>query len=263
MIDCMKHKQNHEYGYNVQAQIDYTKLSPNWYLPARYYYQRIPLDATHHLSLIVLDTSPCISDYRGEDKSKWDPCMTKYPTCSIFNTDDDFEGTCLFHANILGESCSTQYSWLQTTLQGVPREDWLVVVGHHPLDEVDVHDFASVIQQHGFSLYLNGHTHLMNQYMLNGAGAYVTTGAGSMVPTVDQTQGRTLLKVTGESVPTTAHGQSYTTVCTNVVAGFTAHSFNADFTQLTTTFYNNKGGVVNQFVSDRHGVWTAEAGACQ
>ncbi len=258
----MHFPQNHEYGYNVDAQIQYTKLSNSWFIPERYYTQRIHMDGSHYLSLIVLDTSPCVQDYRSNDVNLWDPCFTKYPTCSVMNTDDDFEGPCKFHENILSQNCMAQYNWLQSTLMGIPRDDWLVVVGHHPIDEVDVKDFTSLLQQRGFSLYLNGHTHLMNQYTLDGAGAYVTTGAGSMVNTADQQHPKTLLKTQGKAVPTATYGHSYQSICTNVVAGFTAHSFNSDFTELTTTFYNNLGGIVNQFTSDKNGVWTAAPGAC-
>ena len=68
------------------------KLSDNhWYMPDRYYSTRIQLDATHFMSLIVLDTSPCVSNYRRDNQSHWDPCSTQYPTCSLRNTDDDFE----------------------------------------------------------------------------------------------------------------------------------------------------------------------------
>lgn len=237
-------------------------MSKTWFIPERYYTQRIHLEGSHYLSLIVLDTSPCVSGYRSDNVSLWDPCFTKYPTCSIMNTDDDFEGPCKFHENILSQNCIAQYNWLQSTLMAVPRDDWLVVVGHHPIDEVDVKDFTSLIQNRGFALYLNGHTHLMNQYTLDGAGSYVTTGAGSMVPTVDQQHPVTAQKVQGTPSLKSAYEHTYQTICTNKVAGFTAHTFNEDFTQLTTTFYNNAGGIVNQFTSDKNGVWTAEPTAC-
>jgi hypothetical protein len=92
------------------------------------------------------------------------------------NTDDDFEGPCMFHQNIMAQSCVTQYNWLQSTLMGIPRDDWLIVVGHHTIEEVNVKDFAHLLQQRGFSMYLNGHVHALNQYMIDGQGTYVTTG---------------------------------------------------------------------------------------
>jgi len=103
----------------------------------------------------------------------------------VNSDNDDFEGPCKFHENIVAQSCSVQYNWLQATLFGIPTEDWLVVVGHHPIDEVNVKDFTTLLQQRGFSIYLNGHTHLLNQYTIDGAGAYVTTGAGAMGKEID------------------------------------------------------------------------------
>ena len=69
---------NHEYGYNVTAQVDYGKINKNWILPDRYYSTRILVDSDTltYISLIVLDTSPCISDYRGTNPSYYDPCST-------------------------------------------------------------------------------------------------------------------------------------------------------------------------------------------
>ena len=34
---------------------------------------------------------------------------------------------------------------------------------------MDVEDFVTPMQKHGFDLYLNGHTHLLNQYSIGGA----------------------------------------------------------------------------------------------
>ena len=65
-------------------------------------------------------------------------------------------GQCQFHQNILSQDCTTQFNWLKTTLNSVPSSDWLIIVGHHPVDEIDVEDFTSLIQQRGFSIYLNG-----------------------------------------------------------------------------------------------------------
>jgi tartrate-resistant acid phosphatase type 5 len=265
---------NHEYGYNVQAQIDYTDISDTWYLPARYYTKRIRLSSSQYASLLFLDTSPCISDYRSNNPDYWDPCMTEYPTCSqTSNADDDFEGPCQFHENILSQSCSDQYNWLKSTLANdIPSSDWLFVIGHHPIDECDVNDLTTLIQNHGFSLFLNGHTHSMNQYTIDGKGAYITTGAGSMVSTADQSHPITAAKrdglpVTeeirrnrGSSTKQTANssslfpaGHSYQTVWSLTIAGFTLHSFNSDFTELTTRFIDYEGNTVHSFVVNKQG----------
>ena len=63
---------NHEYGYNVQAQIDLAKLSlkPKWVMDGRYYTRRMKLgDSSQHASFIFLDTSACVSAYRSSDSS--------------------------------------------------------------------------------------------------------------------------------------------------------------------------------------------------
>ena len=59
----------------------------------------------------------------------------------------------------------------------------MIVVGHHPADEIDVQDFTTAMQEHGFDLYLNGHAHTLTHYAVDGNDAYVTTGAGAMVDT--------------------------------------------------------------------------------
>lgn len=232
-------------------------------MPDRYYTTRIQLDASHYMSLIVLDTSPCVSNYRRDNQSHWDPCSTQYPTCSLRNTNDDFEGPCKFHENILGQNCATQYQWLQATLMGIPRDDWLVIVGHHPIDECDVRDLTSLIQNRGFGIYLNGHTHTMQQYTIDGKGSYVTTGAGSMVNTTDQTHEMSLLKLSGESYSTqkvsarsNANNHVFTSVCKQTVAGFTTHTFNSDFTTLTTQFVGYTGTILNEIVTNRDGSFT-------
>ena len=34
----------------------------------------------------------------------------------------------------------------------MPKSDWLIIVGHHPADEIDVEDFVSAMTSHGFAL---------------------------------------------------------------------------------------------------------------
>eukprot|EP00606_Chrysophyceae_sp_TOSAG23-5_P001134 GSChrysophyteH2.ASY1.ANO1.423.1 assembled CDS len=110
---------NHEYGYNSQAEIDYAMINDRWIMPSRYYTRRILASdgnttvtaGAPHITFIFLDTSPCIRGYRQDNPANWDPCSTMFPTCSPGATDDDFEGPCNFHANILEQSCDDQYTW--------------------------------------------------------------------------------------------------------------------------------------------------------
>lgn len=228
------------------------------------------------MTLLVVDTSPCISDYRETNQKYWDPCSTTYPTCSLDSTNDDFEGPCQFHDNILAQNCTAQFEWLQATVAAIPADDWLVVVGHHPLQQVDVEDFGSLLQARGFSLYLNGHSHTMAQYVVDGTGAYVTTGAGAMISTPDQAHPLTSIMVEGgnisvaqwkQFIKSKLHdidgksatlpnmlGHSYTTLFNNKTAGFTTHTFNEDFTTLTTNYVSYTGVIIHSFVVNKAGV---------
>lgn len=250
---------NHEYGYNVSAQLDYATMNPKWIIDDRYYSRRMEAttsSSSANISFIFLDTSPCVTGYRASNPANYDPCSTSYPTCSIDATDDDFEGPCEFNANILTQNCTAQYDWFVQELDAADENDWLVVVGHHPLDEVTYHDFISPLNARGFSIYLNGHAHTLTQYTINNAGAWVTSGAGSMVDTVDQTGVSTSMKVqgmdiTGEDIERfpieLQESYTYQTVYNTKTAGFTLHTFSADFSYLTTDFVSYNGATLHSF----------------
>lgn len=266
---------NHEYGYNVSAQIDYAKVNSKWIMDDRYYSKRLSvskegnilesdvatIDAAVNITLLFLDTSPCIAKYRSNSSSGWDPCSDYYPTCSLVDGDDDFEGECQFHTNILSQNCSAQKEWLVNTLSVISPLDWLIVVGHHPLDEVDVEDFTSFVSSYHPALYLNGHTHTLARYTIDYAGIYVTTGAGALVDTPDQLDGLTMMKSNGsphDIVGTlhrlyTQNSHSYQTVFNKKVAGFTHHEFNEDFSALTTRFISYTGETIYSFTTDKTG----------
>lgn len=250
---------NHEYGYNVDVQIELSKQHPNWVMDARYFTRRLQLQGSIYVSLILLDTSPCVSEYRSDSQTGWDPCGTEYPTCSLSGGHDDFEGTCKFHENILTQNCSTQYEWFKQTLSNVPKDDWLIIVGHHPGDELDVEDLTSAMQARGFDLYLNGHAHCLTHYTVDGKGAYVTSGAGSLVMSKDQLGGtratdRTYNKVHNTQVEAMADaslsssGHSYEATFSVKKSGFTLHTFSDDFNTLTTEFLDTSGTVLHSFV---------------
>jgi predicted MPP superfamily phosphohydrolase len=234
---------NHDYGYNATAQLDLPAKYPQWIMDDRYYVKRLSLNVT----MIFLDTSPCIADYRNSNPAYWDPCGTEYPTCSLSSSaNDDFEGICQFHQNILDQNCTDQFNWFQSVLSQVPEDDWLIVVGHHPIDEVNVEDFTSALQKHGFSLYLNGHQHTLNQYTVDSGGAYVTSGAGSLV-NVPKSSTRLLNGDKNEL------GHSYSVKWSKTVAGFTQHIWNADYTLLTTNYVDYTGAIIHSFIVNRNG----------
>lgn len=246
---------NHEYGYDVQVQLDMANMYKPWVMDSRYYSRRIPLGSSGvHATFIFIDTSPCVSEYRSSDRSGWDPCGTEYPTCSQqnpSNPNDPFEGPCEFNQNILTQNCTVQSLWFKNTLAAVDVNDWLIVVGHHPSDEIDVEDFTTIMQQRGFDLYLNGHAHTMTHYSVDGNSAFVTSGNGAMVLSTDQlptTAGkeRTYNKTAGLNLREYG-GHQYEQIFNMKATGFTTHTFSEDYQSLTTNFMTVDGQVQHSF----------------
>lgn len=54
---------NHEYGYDVEAQCQLSKVLNNWVMDSRYFAKRVAISDNQHISFIFLDTSPCVSAY--------------------------------------------------------------------------------------------------------------------------------------------------------------------------------------------------------
>lgn len=113
---------NHEYRGNTQAVLDYGKVSRRWEMGGRYYTRTFDEDGTT-LRLIFVDTTPLISKYREESD--------KYPDACKQNVDE-------------------QLKWLDNTLKQA-KEDWVIVVGHHPIyaetskDDVERNDMQRVL----------------------------------------------------------------------------------------------------------------------
>jgi len=220
-------------------------------MDARYFTKRVQMAGNNYVSMIFLDTSPCVQEYRADSKSGWDPCG-EYPTCSLSGGSDEFEGKCTFHENILSQDCGAQLAWLKKSLAAVPADDWLIVVGHHPAQEMNVEDLTSAMQERGFDLYLNGHVHTLSQYTVDGKGAYVTSGAGSLVMSRDQFPGspaqcRTYNMSIGSDVGPVENGHQHASVFTERTSGFTLHTFSSDFSSLTTDFIDVGGEKLHSF----------------
>eukprot|EP01063_Lacrimia_lanifica_P008897 TRINITY_DN15969_c0_g1_i1.p2 TRINITY_DN15969_c0_g1~~TRINITY_DN15969_c0_g1_i1.p2 ORF type:complete len:325 (+),score=132.50 TRINITY_DN15969_c0_g1_i1:63-1037(+) len=229
---------NHDYGYSVEAQINYTSpLGDRWIMDDRYYTRRVALPLGKHMTIVVLDTNPCVKAYRSDNKSGWDPCSGKYPgECP----------DCQFHQNIVAQDCGAQLAWFEKALAAVPAADWLVVMGHHPIFEIDVEDFAAPILKRKVDLYLNGHSHYFAQYEMDGAGVFVTTGAGSMVDVATTDDHDAFLK-TAAAYKHHAHSETFY----KKVAGFTMHTFNEDLTELTTDYVDYNGKTVHSVTAKK------------
>jgi tartrate-resistant acid phosphatase type 5 len=153
---------NHDYHGNSQAQIDYSKTSPRWRLPSRWYSftETAPDGAT--VEFFVLDTSPFISGYYKDGAVK---------------------------VKVAGQDTAAQLAWFQAAIAR-STADWKLVVGHHPIYSGNARGAESggspdlvaqldpILQRHRVPLYLNGHDHDL-QHIARGATHYVCTGAGS------------------------------------------------------------------------------------
>ena len=228
---------NHDYGFAPEAQLALNETIPEWIMDARYYHRRevIPDSGGGGSSgggitanIIVLDTNPCVKDYRGEDRRRWDPCGTQYPDCS------PIAEPCRFHENILSQDCDAQLEWVKGVLAGIPanRTEWVFVVGHHKAEEINVADFQTTfLDDPRVHLYLNGHKHNLEHYSVNGQAKYMTTGAGGMVLIGGDERDDAMNRA---GIP------AVKSLWSKVVSGFSSHTFTDNGKTLTTEFWDVK-----------------------
>ena len=241
---------NHDYGFNPAAQLELNQTIPQWIMDDRYYHRRVVLSNTDSstdsstnsiisLNIIVLDTNPCVNDYRGEDREKWDPCGTQYPTCS------PVAGECMFHENIIEQDCKAQLDWFNATLSDIPHNEWIFVIGHHKADEIDAEDFQSILNSSRVHLYLNGHNHNLEHYSIDGEPKYITTGAAGMV--IIGNNGKTNVKLHDESTQFKYKKHEVKSVWSKIVTGFTTHTFIDSGTKVRTDFWDVNQHILHSF----------------
>jgi len=249
---------NHDYGFNPDAQLALNETIPNWVMDARYYHKRVVLDDAGNesivLNIIVLDTNPCVADYRGDDRAKWDPCSIQYPTCA------PMQGECMFHQNIIEQDCKTQLDWFNATLSSINARnsnntEWVFVLGHHKADEIDVEDFQDLLSSNQVHLYLNGHNHNLEHYSIDGQAKYMTTGAGGMV-IIGWKNGGVKLHKTSPTFKkwhkhTHGHGHGQThevkSMWSKIITGFTSHTFMDKGTKVKTEYWDTNQNVLYDF----------------
>lgn len=221
---------NHDYGFSPESQIILNTTIPNWIMDDRYYHRKVMLNNSLLINIIVLDTNPCISDYRGTDRRHWDPCGTEYPDCS------PIPEPCRFHENIIAQDCNSQLVWANRTLNEINDGEWVFVVGHHKAEEIDVVDFQTTIFDNPrVHLYLNGHNHNLEYYEINGQAKYMTTGAGGMVII-----GETHIHTHKSAAHTHTNTPQIKSIWSKVVTGFASHTFMNDGNSLLTEFWDVK-----------------------
>lgn len=162
---------NHEYHGDTQAVIDYSDVSRRWQMPARYYSQRFEKHGTT-LRVVFLDTPALIDKYRAD--------TIGYPDAA-------------------SQDAEAQLRWLDRELAGA-REDWVVVVGHHPIfaytdkEESERTDMQrrvdSLLRRHRVDMYICGHLHNYQHIRRDGSDIdYVVNTSGSKTRRPEPTEG--------------------------------------------------------------------------
>lgn len=171
---------NHEYRGNTGAVLDYSSVSRRWVMPARYY-SRTFRDKKTSVKVVFIDTTPLIDKYRNEADKYPDACM---------------------------QDLNEQLSWLDNELQNC-REDWVIVVGHHPIyadtpkDDSERHDMEhrinTILKKHNVDMYICGHIHNFQHIRRPDSGIdYIVNSSGSFSrPKVKKTEGAVF--VSGEA----------------------------------------------------------------
>lgn len=162
---------NHEYRGNTQAVVDYSNVSRRWSMPAKYYTQTFEDNKTT-LRVIFLDTTPLIDKYRKKTDT--------YP-------------------DAVKEDANAQLKWLEKTLAEA-NEDWIVVVGHHPIyaytdkSEAERTDMQkrvdSILRKHNVDMYICGHIHNYQHIRCQGSNIdYVVNTSGSLTRKPQEIEG--------------------------------------------------------------------------
>jgi tartrate-resistant acid phosphatase type 5 len=149
---------NHDYHLSAEAQIDYSKTSKRWNMPARYYKRTEQIDGTTSVDFFFIDTMPmAVFD---DDETQYDD---KVPRHDVPN----------------------QMAWLESSL-AASTAPWKIVVGHHPVYSGGIHGdtpylvqyVLPLLQKYKVQTYINGHDHDL-QHLQSGSVNFFCSGGGS------------------------------------------------------------------------------------
>jgi acid phosphatase len=154
---------NHDYHWNCDAQIEYSKKSPRWTMPARYYQQSHQIDKDTTADFFYLDTTPMLKIY-------YNPLFEE-------NTE----------AQVKTQNVPGQIAWFKAAL-AASKAQWKIVIGHHPIysggEHGDSHELIKnilpLIQEYGVQAYFCGHDHDLQHLMAGDINLFIS-GAGSQV----------------------------------------------------------------------------------
>lgn len=158
---------NHDYRGNPQAELDYSKRSRRWQMPARYFTRTFEAgeDSGVQVQFFFIDTSPFIKDYQAQPE--------KYA--------------------VADQDPVAQLRWLEAELAKSTAR-WKIVVGHHPVYTVGQRKKAAgggiqkelestlvpLFEKYRVQAYLAGHEHDLQVIRRpGGTVTYLVSGAGS------------------------------------------------------------------------------------
>ena len=163
---------NHEYRGSTQAVLDYRNVSRRWEIGGRYY-TKVYDDNGVSIRLVLIDTTPLINRYHHD---------STYP-------------------DVDSQDIDAQLKWIDETLNAA-KEDWVIVVGHHPIyaytkkDEIEQKDMQSrllpILQRYKdkVAMYVCGHIHNFQHIRRGNDGIdYVVNTSASLARKVSATEG--------------------------------------------------------------------------
>ena len=163
---------NHEYRGSTQAVLDYRNVSRRWEIGGRYY-TKVYDDNGVGIRLVLIDTTPLINRYHHD---------STYP-------------------DVDSQDIDAQLKWIDETLNAA-KEDWVIVVGHHPMyaqtkkDEIEQKDMQSrllpILQRYKdkVAMYVCGHIHNFQHIRRGNDGIdYVVNTSASLARKVSATEG--------------------------------------------------------------------------
>ena len=163
---------NHEYRGSTQAVLDYRNVSRRWEIGGRYY-TKVYDDNGVSIRLVLIDTTPLINRYHHD---------STYP-------------------DVDSQDIDAQLKWIDETLNAA-KEDWVIVVGHHPMyaqtkkDESEQKDMQSrllpILQRYKdkVAMYICGHIHNFQHIRRGNDGIdYVVNTSASLARKVSATEG--------------------------------------------------------------------------
>lgn len=162
---------NHDYRGNIQAQLDYSKISRRWRTTERYYsFEKTIPNSSEKALFVFIDSNP------------FDETLSRNR-----------------HSDLASQDKEAQLEWLEKTLV-TSTASWKIVIGHHPLYTTGVRRdkmldvrkvFLPIFEKHKVNAYLAGHEHDLQHQKPEGFTHYFVSGAGSEIRPVTKDEQQT------------------------------------------------------------------------